>query len=252
VTPAFGALGQTTTQSFSVLGFSYRGIEVGGFGDLEPDPSSFNLNPAIGLRLVAPLQLVLAIPGAGEGPLGGSRSTGTDTKGRLVFVGYSALGGILGLQLARLGAEETYLSSTGFGSWQSDFQPGNPYPYAVAQFVYGVPTPSTDVPSGGSGTYDGAEFATHIGPLTVDFTARTVSGAIKVGTGAGTRVYHLSGVLFTADGAGFRGRLTTGDPTLDGEFEGRFTGSSAREMMGRYHVPNQQGPAPFVFAAARR
>jgi hypothetical protein len=252
VTPAFGALGQTTTQSFSVLGFSYRGVEVGGFGDLEPDPSSFNLNPAIGLRLVAPFQLVLAIPGFGEAPLGGgSLSTGTDSKGRLVSAGYSAVGGTVTLQLAQLG-NEMYLSSTGFGFWQSNFQPGSQFPYAVAQFVYGVPTPPTDVPSGGSGTYDGAEFATHIGPLTVDFTARTVSGAIKVGTAAGTRVYNLSGVLFTADGAGFRGRLTTGDPALDGEIEGRFTGSSAREIMGRYHVPNQQGPAPFVFAAVRR
>lgn len=246
-TPAFGALGQTTTQSFAVLGFTYGGQETG-FG-INPDLSSYDPKAAIGLRLVAPSQLVLTIAGVGEGPLGGSLSTGTDTKGRLVLVGYSIFGGGAALQLANIGVPDSYLSSTGLGSWEGPSPPGARHPFSGAMFVYGVPTAPQDVPQGGTAIFDTTDLQT----LSVDFTARTVSGTIKVSVSASeTKLYSLRDVVLSADGTQFSGRLTTGDPALEGSFEGRFTGPLAREMMVRYHFPSANGPIPVVSAAARR
>jgi hypothetical protein len=244
----FGALGQTTSQQFATLGFSYRGRDSG-FG-LEPDPTSLDTSRTIGLRLAAPSQLLLSIGGFGEGVMMPNGSGGTDQKGRIILLGYSALGGTASLQLEpRL--DGNYLSSTGRGSWESPPTLGGAFPFAAAEFVYGVPTAPGSLPATGLGTFDFILSAPQ--SLTVDYGARTVSGTVTINPGGGTsRVYALRDVIFTGDGTQFRGRLATTDPALDGTIDGQFTGPGGAEMMGRLLFPVEQRSAGLVFVGARR
>lgn len=244
----FGALGQSSSQQFATIGFAYDGRD-GGFG-YDLDLASFDPDAVIGLRFLAPSQLLLSVPGRDEGVLYHNGGSGTDTEGRLVYLSYEAVGGFAGLSLVLAGAGKGYLASTGQGSWISPPVSGKAYPYRIFEFVYGVPTAAGNVPVSGSATYDIAQG--EVGPLTVDFTSRTVSGTIKFPLESGTRTYSLEGVLLTGDATAFAGKLTTGDPSLDGAINGRFVGGAASEMMGRYHLPLANGRAGFLFAGRKR
>jgi hypothetical protein len=244
----FGALGQTSSQQFAVLGFAYRGQDAG-FG-YRPDPTSVEPDVAVALRFLAPSQLLLTIPGLGEGALLPSGASGADFQGRLNYLGYLALGGNSHLTLPLAKGATTYLTSTGFGSWVSP--PENSpqsYPFRLIEFVYGVPTRPDDVPASGSATYESSD--ANIGPIVVDFAARRVTGTIAAG-GTESRAYSIRDVVFTPDGTGFQARLTTGDPTLEGSIDVRFTGTAAIELMGRYRAPGMEGNLPYLFAAAKR
>jgi hypothetical protein len=242
--PVFGSLGQTTSQQFASFGFAYRGADAG-FG-YTPDPASFEPVSELGIRLVAPSQLLLAIPGSGEGVLTPNGASGTSTDGRLVYLGYSTLGGSASLSAPDLGGDKPYLTSTMNGSWVSAPTSGQPFTYRLIEFVYGVATKAEDVPRSGTANY-GIRDLGEDRTLTVDFTACTVSGSISLEG----RSYSLRNVVFTADSTGFSGRLTTVDPSLDGFIEGRFTGALASEMMGRLQVPPTQAQSIFLFTGGR-
>ena len=245
----FGALGQTTSQQFVTLGFSYRGRDAG-LG-LEPDPTSLDTSRSVGLRFAAPSQLLLSIGGFGEGAMMPGGFGATDGKGRLTLQGYSALGGTASLQLEPR-ADGSYLSSTGKGSWESPPTLGGAFPFAAVEFVYGVPTAFGSLPQTGLGTYDFI-LSTQQPPLTVDYAAGTVSGTVTLGLGGGNSiVYTLRDVIFTGDGTQFRGRMVTTDPSLDGTIEGQFTGPGGAELMARLLLPLEQLRGAFLFVAARR
>jgi hypothetical protein len=246
--PAFGALGQTTSQQFAVLGFAFDGADAG-FGYTQ-DTASLDFRSAVGLRLLAPSQLFLTIPSYGEAMLVANGGSGTDGQGRTLSLSYSTLGGGASLSVADAGGTRGYLQSTGFGSWVSGFRAGLQFPYRVVSFVYGVPTKPGDVPTSGTLIYDSSYPDDQ--PFTVDFGARTVSGTILVHTEEDTRTYSIRDVVFTADGTSFQGRLTTGNAALDGSIEGRFNGPAASEMMGRYQVPSGQSQDGGIFAKGKR
>jgi hypothetical protein len=77
--PIFGALGQTASQQFVTLGFSYRGRD-GGFG-LDKDPKSGDITRSIGLRFAAPSELLLSIGSFGEAALVPDGSSGQGPAG---------------------------------------------------------------------------------------------------------------------------------------------------------------------------
>ena len=242
--PVFGALGQTTSQQFASFGFAYRG-EDAAFG-YTPDYASFEPVSELGIRLVAPSQLLLTIPGSGEGVLTPNGASGTSTEGRLVYLGYSTLGGSASLSVPFRGGDKLYLTSTMNGSWVSAPTSGQRFPYRLIEFVYGVATKAEDVPTTGTANYEIRDLG-EVRTFTVDFTARTVAGSISLEG----RTYILQNVVFTADSTGFTGRLTTGDSSLIGSIEGRFTGALASEMMGRLQLPPTQGQSMFLFTGGR-
>jgi hypothetical protein len=242
--PVFGSLGQTTSQQFASFGFAYRG-EDAGFG-YTPDPASFEPASGLGIRLVAPSQLLLTVPGSGEGVLTPNGASGTSTEGRLVYLGYSTLGGSASLSVPFLAGDKPYLTSTMNGSWVSAPTSGQRFPYRLVEFVYGVTTKAEAVPTMGTASYKIRDLG-EVQTLEVDFSARAVSGTISLEG----RTYSLQNVVFTADSTGFSGRLTTGASNLVGSFEGRFTGALADEMMGRLQVPATQGESMFLFTGGR-
>jgi hypothetical protein len=243
----FGALGQTQSREFITLGFSYRAAD-GGLG-YSPDPNSYATDRPVGLRYVAQTQrLWLAIGGFGEGIMTPNGSGGFDGQGRTTQLGYSVLSGTVDLG-APSHPGGGYLSSTGWGSWVSQFSGGSAFPYLLVEFVYGVPTSVGNMPQSGTGTYEPFSLAPR---LTVDFAARTVTGSITLGEAPNATVFTLQDVKFTPDGTGFSGRAVSADPARDAVIDGRFTGPNANEMMARFVVSSNQGFVPLIWAAVRR
>ncbi len=248
---SFGTLGQTTPQAFAVLGFSVRGKD-GGFGYVI-DPATLDTQSTTGLRLAAVNQLVLSVAGQGEGTLIPNGGNGIDPQGRLVQASYNVLGGVAGLQETRL-IDGTVLKNTGHGSWVSAFTANDANPYLLISFVYGVPTAPSSIPQGGINLYRIA-FGPPGSALTVDFTARTVSGTITLQEeGGAVHVYALQDVVLTGDRTEFKGRIASSTNGKTGEIQGRFTGSAGEEIMARYFIPGITAPnyPAGIFSAMRQ
>lgn len=270
----FGAFGQTSSQSFTTLGFVYAGREVGGFGDMAVEAASVDSNRAIVMSFAAPTKLRLAIDGVGEGPLIPNGGGGTSPSGQVTSLSYNVLNNFASVQLAQRPGGGV-LSSSAIGGWSSRYsvQSGA---YALATFVYGIATQPAAVPKVGNDQYDAKTWGTVAiaepggkssadlaywngsANLNVDFGAQTVTGTISASAEGGsgpTYVYGLTDVIFTGDGTGFRARPVLGGVAQNGFIEARFAGASANELLVRWSVPIQvgqrQGIAFGVWAAGR-
>jgi hypothetical protein len=236
------------------LGVAYRGVEVGGFGDLAIDPATVDPNIGISFRYMAPSQLLLAIPGYGEGQLALGGGGGTDDRGRTHSLLYRVFGGHAALSLVRR-PNGDYLTHSALGSWLGPFSSGQRFPYPVAAFAYGVATAANQVPRNGAGTYEGRiegsaalssanedvlSYYAGTARLNVDFAGRTVSGTIDIdGENANSprRTYTLTQTVFAGDGSGFQGRLMRDGGQVDGIIDGKFTGPAAEEIIVRWSAP---------------
>lgn len=241
----FGALGQTASQSFAVLGYAYRGADAG-FG-YRPDPASFDPGFQVGLRYAAPTSLFLALAGDGEGVLSPNGASGTSPTLGVTQLGYTVLGGNASLFVAYNRAVTATLQSSAHGSWIKFLNDGSPYPYRLVEFVYGVPTSPAALPQSGIASYASRENAF---VLKADFSAKGLSGSITPVDGG--PAYVLSGVSFTGDGSAFAGQLDAGNGVMKGTIEGRFTGPSGAELIAKAVAPRSDGTTVAVVWAAEK
>ncbi len=234
---SFGSLGQTNSLTFASLGFSYRATD-GGFGyNLVEGSTDPTFTPS--LRLAAPDQLFLTVPGIDEGALRPDGSSGISQQVGLFSQGYFAPGGHVSINLV-LKTNNSVLAYSAYAFWISNNSNAGPgEPYLISPFVYGVPTSPSALPASGIATY--AVLMSSTGSrnnnLTVDFSSRTVTGSVAMETPTGPLTFSLQGVTFTGDGSQFSGTLVTPDRALQGTFEGRFTGPTGEELIGRYSAP---------------
>ena len=246
-TQVFGALGQTTSQSFATLGFNFSGVELE-YGSIAIEATSVDDNSPIVFRYAAPTQLLLSLNGLGEGTLMPNGGSGTNPQGQLIHLSYKVLGGHASLSSNQFRSGE-YATSSGTGFWIGPPSSSGRPISRIAQYAYGVPTLTSQLPAAGAATYDapisgyvamaspgGIEggFSSGTAHLIVNFGTRTVTGTIEIKS---SPTYTLSQTALTSDGTGFQGRLTTAGGAPEGFIEGRFTGSSAREMIFRWRAP---------------
>jgi len=249
--PIFGALGQTTPQSFTTLSFSLLGQN--GPMDIVTDLSTLDRDFIVGLRLDASRKLVMTVGGVGEGTLfeNGGRMTGPPCD--LLGMGFAAPGGTAWLERGRKNNGDC-LSYTATGSWVSTFgTSGNSkFDYKVGYFVYGIPAPSTGIPSAGKATFKaGTYYGVELVEIEIDFASRMAVGTIQVGNGSVSDpdTYSLQPVALSADGTSFAGQLIGPDGQSGGEFVGQLTGPHGEEIMGL--IAAHTGDVPSLWVAGR-
>lgn len=248
----FGSLGQTTPQTFASYGFSYRATDNGFGYDLVEGSVDPTFTPS--LRLAAQGQLFLTVSGFGEGWLRPDGSSGTSPVIGITEFGYYAPGGRAYISVIFKTLPNTVLANSASASWVSDYDSATPSaPYLISPFVYGVPTPPAAIPASGIATYAAPNISTgeRSIDLTLDFSARTVTGSVVLASPTGPVSFMLQGVTFTGDGSQFSGNLVVPGNAIQGTFEGRFTGPSGEELIGRYTVPRGGGVEAGLWAAYR-
>ncbi len=116
-------------------------------------------------------------------------------------------------------------------------------------FAYGIPTAPGDVPTSGSGTYAAVvegrtdQLGNYIGgsaSLTFDFALGTLSGEMRPLISDGWDLQPLGVYAFTQTVFGIGNTTFSGlfdGPVSGGEFEGRFTGPQAAELLARWQAP---------------
>ena len=244
----FGALGQTASQTFVVLAYSFRAAD--GSFDLIPDPASVDPNASVGLRLAAPSDLLLSVGGFGEGRLNPNGASGTSATLGLTMLGYSVLGGAAYLNAAFNRDVSRLLKSTSYGGWSTLTNADPKFPNLVTSFVYGVPSPPASLPITGTAVYD-SQAAAHV--LTADFATRRLTGTVTLGEGADSTTYTLRDVAFASGGSAFQGRLDAPAANTAGTIEGQFTGPGGAELMAKAVVAGSNGQtAVSLWAAEKR
>ena len=247
VTPVFGALGQTTSQSFAVYSYGFRAAE-GGF-DYVIDPKSFDPNVGAGLRLAAPSSLLFSLAGMGEATMAPNGASGTSPIFGTTSLGYNALGGTATISsIYNLGVTNT-LKSTAMVSWIRFPSMDPRYPYQGVNLVYGVPTPQSGVLQVGTATYTFQ--ALGVTRLSIDFGTRTVTGDVVRGEPGATVTYKLLNGVLSIDGT-IRAILRANGIPRDGVLEGRLTGSAGQELMGRFTMPEVNGDTNYAVGAGTR
>jgi hypothetical protein len=217
----------------------------GGFG-YNPDLSTLNLEPGVGMRLAAGDRLAMSLPTLGEDLLVANGGSGTGSQGLFMLM-YSVLGGGISITMPSR-TDGTLLKSTAQASWVGAFEPAQSNPYLLVDFVYGIPTLPANMPRAGAVVYHGVGAKGFV----VDFARQTISGELDTSDATAPK-FTLKDVVFTGDGTTFKGQLVSADPAKSGELEGRFTGPSGEELMARYVIPALGGSsaAVWTFALAR-
>ena len=247
VTPVFGALGQTTSQSFAVYSYGFRAAE-GGL-DYLIDPKSFDPNVGEGLRLAAPSSLSFSLAGMGEATMSTNGSSGTSPIFGTTSLGYNVLGGTATISSAyNLGVTNT-LKNTAIGFWIRPSSVDPRYPYQGVNLVYGVPTPQSGVLQAGTAVYTFQGLG--LTRLSIDFGTRTVTGDVVRGEPGATVTYKLLNGVLSIDGT-IRAILRANGIPRDGVLEGRLTGSAGQELMGRFQTPEVNGDTNYVVGAGTR
>jgi hypothetical protein len=131
---------------------------------------------------------------------------------------------------------------------------GATQPFINAEFAYGIPTQSGDVPKIGTGTYDAMVrgFTTTgtgydiVGDarLTFDFGAGSLSGYMRPrlfndwdGVDQSLGQYDFTQTVFSVGATSFSGKFIVPNAPTDSAFHGRFTGPNAAELIAGWHAP---------------
>lgn len=242
---AFGTLGQTSSQSYAVLSYSFGGTQ-GGFG-INPDPTSFAVSNDLGLRLAAPSDLFLSVASLGEGKMVPNGASGTNSNLGLTLQGYNVLNGSVTLQLELGPGGNSTLKSTARGYWEGLDQPGATNPYRAFDFVYGIPTSAGAIPQTGTIAYSSFDKPV----VTIDFASKLISGSITTGEEKAPITYVMSDGILAADGT-FHATLRASGISRDGLIEGRLTGDAGQELMLRLTLPQADGTTVYSVRAGYR
>lgn len=146
-------------------------------------------------------------------------------------------------------AGELQLSYTSYASWYLQTAPSGTGAGGI--FAFGVPTPASEVPTSGTGSYTArvtgesasGYWITGDAQLMFDFGAGSLSGSMqpKAVDGWGFQFelgrYDFSQTLFGRGSTTFSGKFAVPGSTAPSFFEGRFTGPGAAELMARWSAP---------------
>jgi hypothetical protein len=234
--PSFGTLGVTTAQAFTTLAHSYRAAEGGWL--VVPNRTTFNFAPDFSFRLVPPNDLFLRIATIGEGRLIFNGSGGT-SGGVVTEAGFHVLGG--SITLRRPGVEGSLLDYT-MEAYFSRFEAVTPDPYFVLGFAYGLTTAPNAAPAAGIASY----VTSWGGTLQIDFSARTVSGAIRAAFYGPTTTYTLRDTVLNAERTRFSGWLVPGDGAPDSPFEAILTGPTGQEFAARVILRSNSAEPDYI------
>ena len=244
-TPTAAPFGLTTSQQFATFGVLGRS-DAGKYNVQTADPNAiaFSWSEAAKAYEVtvpgfAPARLSYSFPGNNQVAF-----FGTDASGNRLPLAFSVLRpGIDGINF-------TYSSLVYYGT-----NPDTPTdPYLWAQFAYGIPTKSGDVPVTGSAGYDAKVFGVTtsnngyeiIGDarLNFDFTAGSLSGYMRPrlfsdwdGVDRALGQYDFSNTVFSAGSTTFGGKLVVPNGQGDTAFQGQFTGPNAAELIAGWRAP---------------
>ena len=250
-TAVFGALGQTTSQTFAVLSYGYHAAD-NGFG-YNIDPKSFDPNVGVGLRLSAPSSLLFSLTGGGEATMVTNGASGISPTFGTVSLGYNTLGGSATISSAYNSGVTDTLKSTAFGFWIKPSSGDPSFPNQGVDFVYGVPTAQSGLPQSGTAVYafQGAPPGLRVQTVTVDFGARSVTGDAVIGDPGATVTYRLTNGVIANDGT-VRAILRADSVPQDGMLEGRFTGPIGQELMVRLMTLDAKGQTSYAVGAGGR
>jgi len=253
-----GPAGLTQLSDFPTLGFDYR-FTTNSDGSNPQGPTSPDATDTISFSYRASDESYeIAIPGL--------------SPGRLVQLAGNAYGtshalspsptATFEVMLFRPGATNPALplNYTSFGEWEDPIY--TPLPSAlrsnnVGNFAYGVPSEPSEVPVAGTVSYSGlvtGRTSASLGvwyvfgtaSLTFDFSSGALSGDLDLGVNPGGPGHtHFGDFPFAAanyivGGTRFSGHFRMPDGSVDGFFEGQFTGPQASELMVRWLLPQAE------------
>jgi len=221
---SFGRLGVTSATTYATLAYSYRGVLSG--WDFILEKGSYSTDPGQMFRFSPSEGLVFSVPQYGEGVLVGDDASGSvDENGNRISANFKVLGGDLYLKVASV--EDKRLQYTGTANFYSretyEFKP-----FTQVTMSYGVGTSPGAAPSTGTHLYLVSRAVDK--QLRVDFSARTVTGAIT-DFSSPTVPWKLDQVALSDDRTRFKGKIVHPATGIAGTIEGRFNGPTGEELM---------------------
>lgn len=240
--PPFGL---TSTQQFATFGV-LSPSNAGEYNVATADPNAIKFSWSAEAKAYqitvpgfAPARLSLTFPGNNT-----LAFTGTDASGTKLPLAFTVLGPKDGL------LKFTYSSL----AYYSTYPEGSTQPYLWAEFAYGIPTPTSDVPVTGTANYDAKVFGittsgvgydiTGDARLTFDFGAGSLSGYMQPrlfsdwdGIDRALGQYDFRQTVYSVGSTTFSGKFTVPNSDADSNFQGRFTGPNAAELIAGFQAP---------------
>jgi hypothetical protein len=171
-----------------------------------------------------------------------------------------------GLFLLVPGNPETKLTYVTYGAWQHEHQGSTSFDFETSFFVFGINTPTNDMPKTGSAVYStvvdgfwaddtGLSALDGSGNVTADFGSGKVNGnftveGVNVSTRTAKNLDTFTGTG-TISGNGFSGSFNGTSTNYKGNWDGGFFGPAAEELGGTFRVTDGGNQAVGVFVGKK-